>query len=312
MREKIIIGTRSSSLALWQANYVAARLRRQYPEMQVELRHITTTGDKILDVPLAKIGGKGLFTKELENEMLAGTIDLAVHSLKDMPTILPEGLALAAITQRFDAKDALVSPAYKTLDNLPQGARIGTSSLRRKAQLLHYRPDLTICDLRGNVQTRLDKLERDNLDGIVLAVAGLKRLELGDRITEEISRDICLPAVGQGALAIECCQEDKQLRHLLSFLNDEDTVNTAVAERAFLRQVEGGCQVPVGVYAEACGDEILVKAVIASVDGKTLLKDEIKGDAAKAELLGVKLANRMLDSGGRDIMVAVGCMEASE
>ena len=196
--DTIVIGTRSSKLALWQADYVADCLRKRYPELRVEKKLMTTKGDKILDAPLAKIGGKGLFTKELEQDMLAGGIDIAVHSLKDMPTEVPEGLVISAITERFDPGDAVVSPKYKTLENLPQGAKVGTSSLRRKAQLLHARPDLQISDLRGNVNTRLEKLEREHFDAIILAVAGLKRLGFADRITEVLPREIVLPAVGQG------------------------------------------------------------------------------------------------------------------
>ena len=245
----IIVGTRSSKLALWQADYVIRRLREQYPGIQVERRLMTTKGDKILDAPLAKIGGKGLFTKELEMEMLAGGIDIAVHSLKDMPTEVPEGLVITAITKRFDPGDAVVSPQYRTLAALPPGARVGTSSLRRRAQLLAARPDLTILDLRGNVNTRLKKLDAGEYDAIILASAGLKRLGFADRITDVLPAAMCLPAVGQGALAIETRADDAALRASLACLQDEDTVRCARAERSFLRRVEGGCQVPVGVYA---------------------------------------------------------------
>lgn len=308
MREKIIIGTRGSKLALWQADYIAGCLRKQYQDLVVEIRRIATTGDKILDVPLAKIGGKGLFTKELEVEMLEKKIDLAVHSLKDMPTQLPEGLRLAAVTKRFDAGDAIVSPKYKTLDALPAGAKVGTSSLRRKAQLLHARPDLKICDLRGNVGTRLEKLETENFDAIILAAAGLKRLGLADRITGILPKEVCLPAVGQGALAIETRADDLELMGLLEFLNDRETAGTAAAERAFLKAVEGGCQVPVGVYATADGRRLDVEAVIATVDGKTLLKDKLSGSIEDAASLGEALADRMLAGGGREILRLVGCM----
>ena len=306
MKNKLVIGTRSSKLALWQANYIKNRLEKQYKDLLVEVKHITTTGDKILDVPLAKIGGKGLFTKELENEMLAKSIDIAVHSLKDMPTVLPDGLVLAAITERVDAGDALVSPRYKTLDNLPLGAKLGTSSLRRKAQLLHVRPDLVIDDLRGNVDTRLSKLQTENFDAIVLAVAGLKRLGYEDKITEVLDKDVCLPAVGQGALAIEARVGDKETLQLLSFLNDENSYIQALAERAFLRQVEGGCQVPVGVYAVANSDSVTIKAIIASLDGRQMLKDEITGKVTMAETLGRNLAESMLAAGGLAIMTDLG------
>lgn len=311
MRKKITIGTRSSKLALWQAEYIADCLHRQYPDLTVELMHITTKGDKILDVPLAKIGGKGLFTKELETAMLEGKIDLAVHSLKDMPTTLPEGLALAAITKRFDCGDALVSPMYKTLENLPQGAKVGTSSLRRRAQLLHARPDLDIRSLRGNVNTRLRKLDEEHFDAIVLAVAGLKRLGFGDKITQVISPQICLPAVGQGALAIETRAADSEIRQMLAFLHDDKTSDAAVAERAFLASVEGGCQVPVGVYAQVNkNNNLTVEAVIGSIDGKTLIRDSLSGKRKDADKLGRNLAETILQNGGLAIMQSLGlCCE---
>ena len=310
MKNTIVIGTRSSKLALWQAEYVKGRLEEEYPGLTVELKLMTTKGDKILDAPLAKIGGKGLFTKELEMDMLDGGIDLAVHSLKDMPTELPEGLCLAAITKRFDPGDAVVSPKFKTFDALPCGAKVGTSSLRRKAQLLHARPDLNICDLRGNVNTRLAKLESENFDAIILAVAGLKRLGFGERITEVLPRDMVLPAVGQGALAIETRADDKEMREMLAFLNDEATVHCAKAERAFLGRVEGGCQVPVGVYAVSAENEgIQVEAVIASLDGQRLYRDKISGKAADAEKIGVTLAEKLLAAGGKSILQELGLLQ---
>ena len=308
MKKNIIIGTRSSKLALWQAEHIAACLKKQYPDLTVELKHVMTTGDKILDTPLAKIGGKGLFTKELETEMLAGDIDFAVHSLKDMPTQIPDGLCLAVITKRFDSGDALVSPKYKTLNALPQGAKVGTSSLRRKAQLLHVRPDLDICDLRGNVNTRLKKLETENFAAIVLAAAGLKRLGLAELITDIILPEICLPAVGQGALAIEARVGDAAVLELLAFLNDAESVQNSTAERAFLAAVEGGCQVPVGVYAQTKENQLHVEAVIASVDGKRLIRDSITGSGVDADKLGSALAKRLLDAGGRQIMQELGLL----
>lgn len=302
MKENVIIGTRSSKLALWQANHIADLLREKYPGIAVELRHIATTGDKILDVPLAKIGGKGLFTKELESEMLAGRIDLAVHSLKDMPVELPEGLVLAAVTRRRDPGDALVSPRYKTLERLPRGAKVGTSSLRRRAQLLNARPDLVVSDLRGNVTTRLEKLENEGLDAIVLAVAGLKRLNLESYITQVLPKEICLPAVGQGALAIETRRGDARTLELISFLNDPETSVAAAAERAFLKEVEGGCQVPVGVYASFSGEVLTVEAIIADIGGKTVVRDKIKATADEARRAGKELAARMLRAGGKKLM----------
>lgn len=308
-KDTIIIGTRSSKLALWQAEYVKNCLEKEYPELTVELKLMTTKGDKILDAPLAKIGGKGLFTKELEMDMLAGGIDIAVHSLKDMPTEVPDGLVISAITKRFDPGDAVVSPSYQTFDKLPQGAKVGTSSLRRKAQLLHARPDLNIQDLRGNVNTRLRKLEEEHFDAIILAVAGLKRLGFGDCITDILPQTMVLPAVGQGALAIETRADDAKVRELIGFLNDPETARCATAERAFLGRVEGGCQVPVGVYATPAGaGKLQVEAVIASLDGVRLYRDRIDGRTADAEDLGIQLADRLLDMGGIQIMHEIGLL----
>ena len=308
-KDTIIIGTRSSKLALWQAEYVKNCLEKEYPELTVELKLMTTKGDKILDAPLAKIGGKGLFTKELEMDMLAGGIDIAVHSLKDMPTEVPDGLVISAITKRFDPGDAVVSPSYQTFDKLPQGAKVGTSSLRRKAQLLHARPDLSIQDLRGNVNTRLRKLEEEHFDAIILAVAGLKRLGFGDRITDILPQTMVLPAVGQGALAIETRADDAKVRELIGFLNDPETARCATAERAFLGRVEGGCQVPVGVYATPAGaGKLQVEAVIASLDGVRLYRDRIDGRTADAEDLGIQLADRLLNMGGIQIMHEIGLL----
>ncbi len=302
MNAKLVVGTRGSKLALWQANHIAGRLRERHPGLEVTIKHILTTGDKILDVPLAKIGGKGLFTKEIEKELLAGGIDLAVHSLKDMPTLLPPGLSLAAVTARVDPGDALISPQYKTLDNLPRGARVGTSSLRRKAQLLAYRPDLVIADLRGNLDTRLAKLASQELDAIVLAVAGLARLGWQDRITQILPREICLPAVGQGALAIETRAGDARVLELLAFLHDGETAAAVTAERAFLNEVEGGCQVPIGVFGRIENGLLALDAVILSPGGDRKLADALSGPPAAAENLGRALARRMYAAGGREIL----------
>ena len=301
-RKKLVIGTRSSKLALWQANYIAECIRNEYPGIEVELSHIMTMGDKILDVPLAKIGGKGLFTKELENAMLANEIDLAVHSLKDMPTELPEGLTLAAITERVDPGDALISPKYGEIDKLPQGAKVGTSSLRRKAQLLKYRPDLVISDLRGNLDTRLKKMETENLDAIILAVSGLKRLGWQEMITQVLPHEICLPAVGQGALAIEARLDDQEVLEILAFLNHKQTRWAVEAERAYLAEAEGGCQIPIGVYGHIQGETLLLEAVILSVDGKRQIRQTISGEPAEGIKLGQGLAQDMLAKGGRAIL----------
>ena len=305
--DTITIGTRASRLALWQAEYIAAEIEKQHPTVRVELRKMTTKGDRILDAPLAKIGGKGLFTKELEQAMLTGEIDLAVHSLKDMPTEIPDGLVIGAVTERLDAGDAFVSVRYWSMEELPQGAKVGTSSLRRRAQLLAVRPDLKIHDLRGNVNTRLAKLDAGEFDAIVLAAAGLKRLGLGDRIRTILPRSMILPAVGQGALAIECRADDMRILELIGFLRDPQMTAAATAERAFLRRVEGGCQIPVGVYAEVgAGNVLHVEAMIASVDGMRVCRSCSRGTPETAEKIGIALAEELLDVGGREILKEIG------
>lgn len=305
MKAVLKIGTRQSLLALWQSNHIAACLRKQYPDCEVVLKKIVTKGDRILDVPLAQIGGKGLFTKEIEEDLLSGEVDLAVHSLKDMPTVLPEGLCLTAITERANVGDAFVSNKYNSFAELPLGAVVGTSSLRRKAQLLAARPDLTIRDLRGNVDTRLRKLDEGLYDAIILAAAGLERLGHGDRIKAVIPSSVCLPAVGQGALAIECRTNDAEVRQMLDFLNDAPTVYATNAERAFLGLLEGGCQVPIGVHADVEGDKIKIEAIIAALDGSTVLRDTIEGAATDAVALGQELGKKMLANGGQEILAAI-------
>lgn len=305
-RDRLVIGTRSSQLALWQADYVAGRLREAYPGLQVDKKLITTKGDRILDAPLAKIGGKGLFTKELETAMLAGEIDIAVHSLKDMPVDMPAGLIIGAVTRREDPGDVLVSPRYKLFSKLPGGAKVGTSSLRRRAQLLAQRPDLNICSLRGNVNTRLRKLEEEYFDGIILAAAGLKRLGFADRITDVLAPSLCLPAVGQGALAVECRAADQEVRELIAFLNDPDTRVCTRGERAFLRRVQGGCQVPVGVHGTMEKGVLKLEGIIASLDGSRIFRDCQKGSPTEAEALGKTLAEQLLAAGGRAVLAELG------
>lgn len=305
MKTNLRIGTRQSLLALWQSNYIAGLLQQQYPDCQVTLKKIVTKGDRILDVPLAQIGGKGLFTKEIETDLLDGSIDLAVHSLKDMPTVLPEGLCLTAITSRANVGDAFVSNKYDSFAQLPEGAVLGTSSLRRKAQLLAVRPDLKIVDLRGNVDTRLRKLDEGRMDAIILAAAGLERLGHAGRIKEIIPTSICLPAVGQGALAIECRSNDEEVRSMLAFLNDDAVKQATDAERAFLGLIEGGCQVPIGVHADVTGTEIKIEAVIASLDGSAILRNTISGPSEQAAELGRQLGRQMLDDGGRQILADI-------
>ena len=303
--QQLILGTRGSKLALWQANYIADRLQQRYPELTITIKQMMTTGDKILDVPLAKIGGKGLFTKELDLAMLTGEIDIAVHSLKDMPTELPPGLTLAAVTTREHPGDAFISHKYCNVESLPPKAVIGTSSLRRKAQLLAARPDLHIIDLRGNVDTRLHKLITQNLDGIVLAVAGLQRLELEDKITQILPLTMMLPAVGQGVLALQARENDKKIVELLSSLEDPLTRQATVAERTFLRRIEGDCQVPVGVYATIVAAELVLEAVIVSLDGKIVIRKKLAGRLGQAEEIGTILAKEMLAAGGQSILAAI-------
>jgi hydroxymethylbilane synthase len=310
--KRLVIGTRGSKLALWQANHVADLIRDRHPEVETVIKHVVTTGDRIQDVPLSKIGGKGLFSKELENELLSGDIDLAVHSMKDMPTVLPDGLALGAVTERAEAEDALISPKYLTLDRLPAGARVGTSSLRRKAQLLSYRPDLEILDLRGNLDTRLAKLVRQELDAILLAVSGLKRLGWEDKITQVLPPAICLPAVGQGALAVEIRDGDAETLNLLAFLNHRETAETVAAERAFLHFVEGGCQVPIGVYGQMTNGTLRLDAVILSVDGRRKIQDFITGERQDGKALGEELARRMYLAGGREILAELSLNPVGE
>ena len=286
---------------------MAEAIKKEHPSYCVELCELTTKGDRILDAPLAKIGGKGLFTKELEQAMLDGAVDLAVHSLKDMPTEVPDGLVIGAITTRLDPGDAFVSAHYAAVEDLPAGARVGTSSLRRRAQLLAVRPDLTICDLRGNVNTRLAKLDAGEFDAIVLAAAGLKRLGFERRIRSILPRSVMLPAVGQGALAIECRAGDTEILSAIAFLRDAGMTTAAQAERAFLRRVEGGCQIPVGVYAEVDADgQISIDAMIASVDGQRICRSDAYGAGEQAEALGTALAEELLDAGGREILKEIG------
>ncbi|MDY5481751.1 MAG: hydroxymethylbilane synthase [Veillonella caviae] len=305
MRNHIKIGTRKSTLALWQAEFIKSELQRLNPSITVELVHFNTKGDRILEKPLAEVGGKGLFTAELEAAMHAGDIDIAVHSLKDMPTELPQGLTLGAISKREVPYDALISPQYKTLDKLPKGARIGTSSLRRQAQLLHRRPDLKIEVIRGNVQTRLNKIETEGLDGVILAQAGLKRLGLDHQITQVFTADEMIPAVGQGALAIECRADDVEMLDMLSLIDDEPTRLAVEGERSFLNQLNGNCQVPMGVHGTIEKGQLTLKALIASTDGKTVYEGELSGPATKSVMLGKNLAKALYEEGGKHIIEAL-------
>ncbi len=302
-QQQLRIGTRSSRLALWQAEWVKSSLEKLHPGLQVELVKIQTEGDRILDVPLAKIGGKGLFVKEIEEALLDGRIDLAVHSMKDVPTLLPPGLELRCITERADPRDCLVLAApQKNLSDLPQGARIGTSSLRRRAQLLHKRPDLQISDMRGNVDTRLRKMQEEGLDGIVLAAAGLKRLGYEKHIGLYLEPADCLPAIAQGALGLECRIDDDATHALLAPLHHPATATAVTAERAFLARLEGGCQVPVAGYARLLDDRLELTGLVARIDGSEILTDSLSCPPAEAAEAGKALADILLRCGADQIL----------
>lgn len=302
----IVVGTRDSELALVQTYYVIDELKKRHPGHRFEVRKIKTEGDKILDVTLAKIGDKGLFVKEIEHALLAGEIDFAVHSMKDVPTDVPPGLVIAAVTRREDPRDCYIAKDGVTpLKAAPRGAVIGTSSLRRRAQLLHFRPDLRIVPLRGNLNTRFHKLREQDMDGIVLARAGVLRLGWEGRITEVLDFSICLPAVGQGALGVEARQDDAEILGILACLNDPPTAAAVAAERAFLSRLEGGCQVPVGAYGRLESGVLVLSGVVAGTDGSVLLKGELSGAPSQAEKLGLELAEKLLAKGADHILSTV-------
>lgn len=298
----ITIGTRGSTLALWQTEHIANKLRTLWPDCEFVIKKIKTQGDRVLDVPLAKVGSQGLFVKEIENALLSGEIDLGVHSLKDMPSQLTAGLEFGAISQREDPRDVLVSRLGVTLAALPPGARVGTSSPRRSAQLLALRPDLTIADLRGNLDTRLRKAMAEDYDAMVLAAAGIKRLGFQDRIVEYLPLDRCLPAVGQGALAVEIRQGDSRIARLVGPLDASDVHVAVTAERAFMRALGGGCQAPVGSYGLVQDGELWLRGVVAALDGRRVVRVELRGDAAEPELLGARLANVAISQGAKEIL----------
>jgi len=302
LKKKIIIGTRGSQLALWQANWVKDELEKKYPDIEVSLDKIKTTGDKILDVPLAKVGGKGLFVKEIEEALLDGRVHLAVHSMKDVPTYFPAGLSLRCITKREDPRDAVFSKNGLKLMELAKGAKIGTSSLRRQAQILGARPDFQIMPLRGNLNSRMQKLDDGLFDAIILAGAGVKRLGWEERITELLSVDASLPAIGQGALGIETRTDDEEINELVAFFDDPVTSYCVRAERALLTRLEGGCQVPIAAYGQLSGDTIRLRGLVASTDGKSFVRDEVSGNKEDGEKLGVELAERLLKAGAYDIL----------
>ena len=306
MTDILRIATRQSPLALWQAEFVKAELEKIHPDLTVQLVPMVTRGDKILDTPLAKIGGKGLFVKELELAMLDGRADIAVHSMKDVPMEFPEGLGLSVICEREDPRDAFVSNTYKSIDDLPQGAKVGTCSLRRQCQLSAKRPDIQILELRGNVGTRLAKLDDGQYDAIILAAAGLKRLGLFERIAHEIETDWMLPAGGQGAVGIECRVDDSRIQQYLAPLNHTETAYRVTAERAVNQHLEGGCQVPIGVFSTIDKDSIHIEALVGKVDGSLIIQDQIVGHVDMAEQLGVELAEQLLCSGAGEILGALG------
>lgn len=302
MKSLLRIATRKSPLALWQAEHVKARLLAAHPGLDVELVTFSTQGDKILDTPLAKIGGKGLFVKELEVAMLEGKADIAAHSIKDVPMDFPDGLYLSTILQREEPCDAFVSNSHDSLESLPEGAIVGTSSLRRRCQLLSKRPDLQIKDLRGNVNTRLAKLDDGEYDAIILACAGLLRLEMPNRIKQRIDSDWILPAVGQGAIGLEAREGDEETLALINMLNHTDTSDRIRAERALNHQLQGGCQVPIACYARLDGDTLHIDALVGEPDGSHIVSGKISGHRSDAETLGKQLADDLLSRGAKDIL----------
>jgi hydroxymethylbilane synthase len=302
MSQTITIATRKSPLAMWQAEHVAAELKRVHPDIEVELMGMTTQGDKILDTPLAKIGGKGLFIKELEQGLINREADIAVHSMKDVPVALPPGLHLPVIMQREDPRDAYVSNRYQTIEELPRGACVGTSSLRRQSQLAEQRPDLVIKSLRGNVNTRLRKLDDGEYDAIILAAAGLKRLGFEDRITALIGPEQSLPAIGQGAVGIECRVEDPRINDLIAPLHHQETACCVGAERAMNQRLNGGCQVPIAGYAMLEAGNLWLRGLVGEPDGSRIIRGEVEGHTHEAEAMGVGLADRLLEWGADQIL----------
>jgi hydroxymethylbilane synthase len=317
--ERLTIGSRGSKLALWQAEFVKTQLQKRSPDLSIGIQKIKTTGDKILDVPLAQVGGKGLFVKEIEEALLRREADIAVHSMKDVPTDFPDGLHLAVVCEREDPRDALI--VSKTLKakreksnvkrqtskpsfifSLPEHAKVGTSSLRRSCQLLSLRPDLKVEQLRGNLDTRLRKLDEGQFDAIILAAAGVKRLGWQQRVTEFIPPDISLPAIGQGAIGIECRINDEWVNNLITALNHPETFTCVKAERAFLRKLEGGCQVPIAAHARLADGKIVMHGLVGSISGDRIIKGSIEGDPGHAETLGISLAEEVLSKGAKEIL----------
>lgn len=302
MKKSIKIGTRGSKLALWQANWVKSAITSINPSLSVDLIIIKTKGDKILDVPLAKVGGKGLFVKEIEEALLSRRIDIAVHSMKDMPAEIPDGLCIGAIPKRENPKDVLISNNGLLFSELKSGSRVGTSSLRRSAQLRHARPDLVILPLRGNLDTRLKKLETENMDAIILAAAGVKRLNFESRITEYFDENVMLPAVGQGALCIEIRENDTEIEPIVAALDHQKTRSAVMGERAFSNRLEGGCQVPIAALGKIEKNIFTMSGLVADIDGKILIKKTLSGPVEQSETIGVELADSLLSMGAKKIL----------
>ncbi len=303
--KSIILGSRGSKLALWQANYVASQLTRVVPDLDVEVKVIKTKGDKILDVALSRIGDKGLFTKEIEKELLDGSIDMAIHSMKDLPSQMAPGLCIGAVLKRENPGDVLISRQGYKFSDLPEGAIIGTSSLRRISQIRALRPDIVLVDIRGNIETRIRKMYEQELDGIVLAYAGVKRLGLEEKISDILPYNIMLPAVGQGAIAIEVRQGDTSNLELARSINHEPTNWATRTERSFLKVLEGGCQVPIGCYAEVSGENITVEGLVASLDGRRVFRESIQGKCQEADLIGRQLARDLLQKGAASVLAEI-------
>lgn len=308
-RNKIVIGTRGSQLALWQAEFVQRELMKTNPGVEITLTKIKTTGDMILDVPLAKVGGKGLFVKEIEDAMLRGEIDLAVHSMKDVPTVLPDGLHLRCMAKREDPRDAFLSRSSGSFMDLPQGGTVGTSSLRRQCQLMAVRPDIKIEQLRGNLDTRIRKMEEGLYDAVILAAAGIRRMGWAGKIREYIDPETCLPAIGQGAIGIECRKDDAFMNDVLSVLQHQDTWDCVAAERALLKRLEGGCQVPIAAYArilrEGGRERLRLAGLVGSITGDRIIKDAIESDVSDGEKAGTELAETLLKRGAGEILKEV-------
>ncbi len=301
-KNTLSIGTRGSALALWQAEWVKTQLKGKYPRFDFKLVKIKTTGDKINDAPLAHVGGKGLFVKEIEEALINNKIDLAVHSLKDVPTFLPQKLMLSVIPKRENPLDALISREGRRLEELPVHARLGTSSLRRQAQLLNLRPDFKIATLRGNLDTRIKKLETEKFDGIIIAAAGVIRMGWEGKITQYLDSAKFLPAIGQGALSIETRRDDRTTNEIVAFLHHPDTAHCVCAERSFLKKLEGGCQVPIAAFGKIANGKLFLEGLISSLDGKKILRDTIKGNPEEAEKIGLLLAEKLLHAGGKALL----------